>query len=246
MQIILGITLLLVVFYLMGNTFNKSSAPSQKTLLYIALSLAVGILLLLVVTGRLHVLAALGAGLFMILRKMPWLLRSIPIIRWFLKNQTASGQSANQESSLETSLIRMTLDHETGAMDGTIIAGTYTGQRLSTLSVGQLAGLYRSAVLQYQDSVEVLETYFERIYGIHWRAQFDVEDVQSDPRSEGTMSVADAKDILGLNGEYTEKEVTDSHRRLMQKFHPDRGGSNYLAAKINEAKQKLLAHLRNS
>ncbi|OZG71382.1 molecular chaperone DnaJ [Hahella sp. CCB-MM4] len=244
MQIFLGIALLLVVFYLLNNAFKNPSTPSQKRMIYIALGLAGIILLMLVITGRLHILAALGAAALLILRQLPWILKSLPVIRQLMGNaQSSMGQG--QESTLETSLIRMSLDHASGAMDGTILTGTYTGQRLSAMSVQQLADLYRTAVRGYSDSIEVLETYFERTYGVHWRTQFEVDDVGSrDRSSNGSMSMDDAKDILGLEGEVTKEQVVEAHRRLMQKFHPDRGGSNYLAAKINEAKKKLLDELR--
>lgn len=60
------------------------------------------------------------------------------------------------------------------------------------------------------------------------------------------MSVAEACEILGVAPTCTEDEVIVAHRRLMQKIHPDRGGNNYLAAKVNEAKSILLAERRGA
>ncbi|MDO3382274.1 molecular chaperone DnaJ [Gilvimarinus algae] len=67
--------------------------------------------------------------------------------------------------------------------------------------------------------------------------------------SSGPMSLDDALDTLGLGARYregtlTREDVSEAHRRLMQKVHPDRGGNDYLAARVNEAKDCLLKHLK--
>ena len=60
------------------------------------------------------------------------------------------------------------------------------------------------------------------------------------PRGKQAMSKEEALEVLGLKPEYTKEEVIQAHRRMMQKLHPDRGGSDYLAAQINQAKDVLL------
>lgn len=60
------------------------------------------------------------------------------------------------------------------------------------------------------------------------------------PRSQQNMSIEEAVEVLGLNADYNKDDVIQAHRRMMQKVHPDRGGSDYLAAQINRAKDILL------
>ncbi len=60
------------------------------------------------------------------------------------------------------------------------------------------------------------------------------------PRGQQTMSPDEAMEVLGLKTGYDKDDVIQAHRRMMQKNHPDRGGSDYLAAQINRAKETLL------
>ena len=63
-------------------------------------------------------------------------------------------------------------------------------------------------------------------------------------KSRGSdLSVDEACQILGLGTHPTREEVIAAHRSLMQKLHPDRGGSTYLAQQLNEAKRVLLKNI---
>jgi hypothetical protein len=206
------------------------------------------LLLLLTVTGKLHVLAALGAGLVIFAKRLFPLLRYLPFLKGLYQKAKATQSSgSSQSSTVETSLLKMTLDHESGNLDGELLATDSKGKYLSELSLSELISLYGLADKQYPDSIEVLAAYIDRQHGSDWREAANAgsysEETEQDarPSDNGEMTVSDAYAVLGLDQNATEKEVIATHRKLMQKLHPDRGGSNYLAAKINQAKDLLLS-----
>ncbi|MCA1851202.1 MAG: hypothetical protein LC647_02060 [Beggiatoa sp.] len=216
-----------------------SAAQLRKALVV----LAVLLLVLLAATGRLHwLLALIGALVAAAVRLLP-LLHYAPLLQrlWRqVRPQSASsgGPTGAERSTVESSFIRLWLDHATGEIDGEVLAGTFKGHRLSELQRDQLMHLYRDCRGADPDSGALLESYLDRIYGETW---------QSEPGSETRtrpgptpMTADEACQILGLRPGASRAEVVAAHRRLIHKLHPDRGGSDYLAAKINEAKTVLL------
>ena len=89
-------------------------------------------------------------------------------------------------------------------------------------------------------SANLLEAYLDREHGPEWREAEPAGAQRPDPVRDGQMSRVEAYEILGLQPGAEKQEILAAHRRLMQKLHPDRGGSTYLAAKINKAKELLL------
>ncbi len=69
----------------------------------------------------------------------------------------------------------------------------------------------------------------------------DQQASSSPPRGKQTMTPDEAMEVLGLKTGHNKDDVIQAHRRMMQKNHPDRGGSDYLAAQINRAKETLLS-----
>ena len=139
-----------------------------------------------------------------------------------------------------TNWVEMQLDHETGAMNGMVLKGPHAGDAArSDRSRGDSGALWRSGSGQDQESARLIEAYLDRRFGSEWRSE-PAENTAS-PRRE-TMSRDEAFKILGLKEGATEEEIRNAHRRLMMQIHPDRGGSDYLAAKINQARDILLGN----
>jgi hypothetical protein len=135
----------------------------------------------------------------------------------------------------------MELDHDTGAMRGTILAGRYQGASLDSLEISALLGLLPEFDA---DSRALLAAYLDRREP-GWRegAQDGAaagQGSEQGPSRGGKMSEEQAYQVLGVPPGSQPAEIKRAHRALMKKLHPDQGGSTYLAAQINEAKEVLL------
>jgi hypothetical protein len=208
-----------------------------------------GILLLglifLTATGRLSWLFAIGAALLPLLRRGWILLRYLPLIRGLLgrvqTGRAARSPRSGQTSTVETRFLRMTLDHDSGNMDAEILEGSFADRLLSQLQWDELLNLLAECQAQDTESASLLEAYLDRIRP-EWRERADTGPRTEQPTkpASGTMMPSEAREILGVGEDASEQEITQAHRRLMHKLHPDRDGSTYLAAKINQAKDCLL------
>jgi DnaJ-domain-containing protein 1 len=132
----------------------------------------------------------------------------------------------------------MILDHDSGNMDGEVLAGQFQGKKLSELDLTQIRQLLDQYSRMDDESYALLEAYLDRVHGEQWRQPGDGQGPGT--VSAGPMNEQEAREILGVSEQASAEEITGAHRRLMQKLHPDRGGSTYLAAKINQAKDTLL------
>lgn len=148
----------------------------------------------------------------------------------------------DQSSAVRTEWIALELDHMTGEMDGEVLKGDHAGKRLSAMPRGDLTALYNESSAD-EETRRLLETYLDRRFGAAWR---QTEQKQQQSRSEtrsrndSAMSRAEAYSVLGLESGASDDEIRAAHRKLMLQNHPDKGGTSYLAAKINEAKDVLL------
>jgi hypothetical protein len=142
----------------------------------------------------------------------------------------------------------MTLDHDSGEMTGVVRRGSFEGAHLDDLGLSDLLSLWQECRSEDPQSAAVLEAYLDRQHAETWRdaaeERFGGAGARR-PADGGAMSQEEALEILGLENDPGEADIIDAHRRLMQKVHPDHGGSNYLASKINEAKDLLLKYSRD-
>ncbi len=208
------------------------------------------ILALLVATGRISWLLALIGSVVMAAQRLLPLLKLAPVLQWASGQfrtggpfGQGTGPSPGQCSQVDTAYLRMRLDHDSGEMSGEVLKGRYRGKSLESLSLAQLLELMRECAGDDSQSAALLESYLDRVHGSDWRESWRQDDGArvNVASMDGPMSREEAHQILGLEPGASAEDIRDAHRRLMQKLHPDRGGSSYLAAKINQAKELLLA-----
>jgi hypothetical protein len=152
--------------------------------------------------------------------------------------RTQTGQTTH----VATDWVEMELDHDTGAMRGRVLKGTFNGKFLQRLSDEEALRFYAEAGAADSETARLLEAYLDRRLGAEWRtkASGKKSSSQNRSRSSSAMTREEACSVLGLSSGASDDEVRDAYKRLMKNLHPDRGGTDYLAAKINEAKDLLL------
>jgi hypothetical protein len=151
-------------------------------------------------------------------------------------------KSTGQVSRVRSAFVEMELDHDTGAMRGHILAGHHAGVTLDALDMRTLVGLLAEIDAE---SRALLAAYLDR-RDPSWRehAQADATAGTGRPPPGGKMTEEEAYQILGLQPGASAEEIGRAHRALMKKLHPDQGGSTYLAARVNEAKDVLVRRHR--
>jgi len=149
-------------------------------------------------------------------------------------------KSAGQASRVRSAYLEMELDHDSGEMRGRIIAGRHQGADLARLDVATLTSLLG----EFDDeSRALLMAYLDRREPA-WREHAQGDTTAPRAASSGKMTEQEAYQILGLQPGASAEAIGNAHRTLMKKFHPDQGGTTYLAARINEAKDVLLRRHR--
>ncbi len=217
---------LLVAVLLFISWYKRAPAGQQKRIRgRMLLFGGIGIVLLLLVTGHLNPVIALIVAALAIGQRILAVANMASIFKGFRNSMKgAAGPSTGGASDVETRFLRMSLDHDTGAMDGVVLKGATKGRRLSELGLGDLLDLLAVCRAQDDQSATVLEAYLDRVHGDEWR---DASRGGGAGHGGETsrMSASEAREILGIGADAGRDEIIEAHRRLMQKNHPDRGGS---------------------
>lgn len=247
-RLLLLIVVAAAAYSLVKSLSRRFSLNQKQFNLLFVLMTGLMIIIGLVVLGRLpihFILAPLGVAATFLVRMLPTLLRFMPLWQMFKsRTQTSARKDSGQVSKINTRYLAVELDHDSGELRGEILQGEFASQTLAALSLEQLLQ-FRVEVQQDGDSLQVLEAFLDRSFP-EWRdsRQESNGSSQSDRvLDESEMTRELALEILGLSDPVSREEVVKTHRQMMQKLHPDRGGSDYLAKKINGAKECLLESL---
>lgn len=234
--LLLAIALVLYILFLRA----RSLPPHKRKAQYIKLGLGLAVIVVVVLTlsGRMHwVGAALTGALVLARQLLPVLIRLFPMLSSLRGSKLGGGRAQGQQSTVETAVLRMHLNHDSGQLSGEVLQGPCKDWRLDEMDRSQLEQLLRYCQQQDQDSVHLLDGYLQQRFPGDTGFGAGQGDIAG---ASGGMSRAEALALLGLGEGASDEEVVIAHRKLMQKLHPDRGGTDYLAAKINQAKDFLL------
>ncbi len=150
-----------------------------------------------------------------------------------------AGAKPGRVTTARSAMLEMRLDHDSGVMSGSVLAGAYAGRAIESLSRPEILALHGELSRDDPDGGALLEAYLDRRFA-GWREADEDEGEPWRRSPAGQMSRREALEILGLPEGASAAEIIRAHRSLMKKFHPDHGGSTALAARVNQAKDVLM------
>lgn len=233
--LILGLILALIVYAAFRSFLNANPKTMAQNMRKIAGVAALLLALFFTVIGRFALAVPLGFIAISLLKGN---------LSGFNPFPGRANKSAGQQSRVRTRTVEMELDHDTGEMEGRVIKGRFASRMLSSMNQIELVELWKECLNPDPQAAQLVEAYMDRRTP-DWREEAGAKAKQqgkSGGWSDGPMSKDEAYEILGLQMGASKADIRRAHRTLMKKMHPDQGGSTYLAAKINEAKDLLLGH----
>lgn len=155
--------------------------------------------------------------------------------RWWKARQPPGGFGGAAPDVVETAMLSMSLDPGSGTLSGRVLRGRWAGRDLAELDLAALRSLLAEAAADDPESVPLVEAWLDRSQAGWREAGGAAGEVP-----EGVTPRAEALAVLGLAEGATEAEIRAAHARLMRTAHPDAGGSDWLAARLNAARDALL------
>ena len=208
--------------------------------------------MLAVLTGRANAIFALIGGLIAsAFRFAPVVLRFYPQIRELLYKFGINAPAGPGSAKVGTATLKATVDSLSGRIDGEIIAGPYKGRTLSAMSIEEIKAYYTSCAEQDPQALRLIEAFVLRQYpdeiqSGEWNKSRQYSGESGSANTDTSMSVTEAREILGVGDSASKQEITYAHRKLMARLHPDKGGSTFLATRVNLAKDTLLSNLNTT
>jgi hypothetical protein len=232
MALVAGVVALALLWWLVSNYTKSDPKALATTLRKVGGATAFGFAGLLLLRGRIDMAVLVAGG-------GAWLFGGMP---FGLPNPFQRGPA--RVAKVRSAMIEMDLDAATGALRGRVLAGPLAGTELDTLDRDGLLALLRQCRASDFDGARLLEAYLDRRTP-GWRkdAQGDA-DARPGQAPPGAMTEQEAYEVLGLAPGASAEKVAAAHRALIKRLHPDLGGTTYLAARVNQAKDVLLARHR--
>ncbi|MEM7570848.1 MAG: molecular chaperone DnaJ [Pseudomonadota bacterium] len=215
---------------------NADPALVRKGLAGFILLFLVGVVLVLVLTGRATAALPFLFGAFLAYSRLR---QGYGLFQFLRRLWGATTQKQRDLSEIETDYLAMSLDKATGVLDGKIKKGLFAGQFLASLSRAELIEKYGELRRADGESAQLLEAYLDRTEGQGWRSG-GANGARGHKSASGSLSRREAAEILGIAIDASREDILAAHRRLMKAAHPDQGGSDFLAQQINAAKDALL------
>ena len=238
-RIILLLALGFILWYLwqQAKGLQKKEPKERRAATWKFIFIALFVVTLgLVVTGRAHWLAAAFAGLLPLAKNLVVLAaRSAPFVQLWRKHS-----NSQFGPRIKTPYLEVKINLRNGHIDGKVLQGEFADQMLSELDRVNLDKLLELLRGIDREGAMLLNAYIVRRFGPSGQKEHQQQQYQRQAGSDSGLTKAEAWQILGLEPDVDQDTITKAHKRLIQKLHPDRGGNDYLAAKVNAAKDLLL------
>lgn len=204
-------------------------AEFRKKLLRNIFFVVFGLLLVvLIFSGRLNWLVAMIAAIIPLLPKVfSWALRLWPGISMIYKKTQA--MKSHDPSRVETNSLIVLTSQSNNTIQISVKSGLHAGKDFSQLELKEILLLLSDYRQQDNESAEWTIKYLTMKYPGWYKKQSE------------SMDLKEAREILSVNENSSHAEIIKAHKKLMQKNHPDRGGSDYIARKINLARDVLIS-----